>query len=384
MTTYLSILGTRPEIIKMAVLHRELTRRGAKSVVLHTGQHEAVADALYRYFEMGPHVRVQLKRRSETLAHLTSLLLEHVDAAIAEIQPDVVLVQGDTTSAMVGALAAFYRGKPVAHVEAGLRTFEHDPFPEEKNRELIGRLAAWHFPPTARARMNLLAEGVPESRLFEVGNTVIDAALWVRERLERNGWEAGNFIPDALRPLLSASSCGPLVLITAHRRENWGEPIRQVARAVGTLLESHPDMVAVWPVHPNPRVREDVEAMARQLPVASRERLCLTEPLAYPALIAVLARSHFALTDSGGIQEEASALSCPVLITREATERQELVHAGGALLVGCNCERIVAEAQRLLEDEVQRSRMRLPASPFGDGRSAERIAELLTRTVEGA
>lgn len=382
MTTYLSVLGTRPEIIKMAMLHRELTLRGARSVVLHTGQHEAMAAALYRYFEMGPDVRVQLERRSDTLAHLTSLLLEHVDHAIAEVQPDVVLVQGDTTSAMVGALAAFYRGKPVAHVEAGLRTFARDPFPEEKNRELIGRLAEWHFPPTAAARANLLAEGVPGSRLFEVGNTVIDAAVWVRGRLERNGWDTGDFAPPEVRSWLTADACGPLVLITAHRRENWGEPIRRIARAVGTLLEAHQRMVAIWPVHPNPRVREDVEAVVHALPVSARERFCLTEPLQYPALIAVLARSHFTLTDSGGIQEEASALRCPVLIARAATERQELVQAGGALLVGCDCERIVTEASRLLEDEARRRSMQLDTCPFGDGHAAERIAERLAHSVE--
>lgn len=377
MKTYLAIMGTRPEIIKMAMPYRALRERGDRVLVLHTGQHEEMADVLYRFFDMAPDLRIELKRRNAGLAHLSSLLLEQVDEAMQEAQPDVVLVQGDTTSAMVGALAAYYHGKPVAHVEAGLRTGQRDPFPEEKNRELIGRLAEWHFPPTEQARRNLLDEGVAQERVFQVGNTVIDAALWVRDRLQAQGGTTES-MPWELRNFLEEQADRKLVLITAHRRENWGEPIRGIARAVGRLLDEFPDVAAVWPVHPNPRVRDDVATVVEQLPHASRARLCLTEPLDYPALMAVLARCHFTLTDSGGIQEEASALARPVLITREATERQELLHAGGARLVGTDVERIVSESSRLLRDEETWRSMQLAASPFGDGRSSERIASILT------
>lgn len=377
MKTYLSIMGTRPEIIKMAVLHRTLKERGDRSLVLHTGQHEAMADVLYRFFDMEPDLRIDLKRNSAGLAHLTALLLENVDRVIEETQPDVILVQGDTTSAMVGALAGYYHAKPVGHVEAGLRTGMREPFPEEKNREMIGRLADWHFPPTAQARLNLLNEGVADERIFEVGNTVIDAALWVRDRLVAKNWDAGEAMPDELRRFLAEHVGRQLVLITAHRRENWGEPIRGIAKAVGQLLGDFPEAVAVWPVHPNPAVRADVEGIINALPRSARSRVCLTQPLDYPALMAVLARCRFTLTDSGGIQEEASALARPVLITRNATERQELLLAGGAKLVGTDVRQIMEQSATLLSDDAAWRAMQLPASPFGDGRSARRIAEIL-------
>jgi UDP-N-acetylglucosamine 2-epimerase (non-hydrolysing) len=375
--TYLSVMGTRPEIIKMAVLHRVLKEQGDRSLVLHTGQHEAMADVLYRFFDMEPDLRIELKRSSTALAHLTALLLEHVDRVIAEVDPDVVIVQGDTTSALVGALAAYYHGKPVAHVEAGLRTGIREPFPEEKNRELIGRLATWHFPPTAQARMNLLNEGIPEKRVHEVGNTVIDAAHWVRDRLARGEADATEAMPPELSRFMEGQDGRKLVLVTAHRRESWGQPIRDVAAAVGQLLLEHPDMTAVWPVHPNPRVRDDIETVVSTWSRNCRERICLTDPLDYPALMAVLSSCRFTLTDSGGIQEEASALARPVLITRNATERQELVLAGGAHLVGTDIDRILSHSRTLLSDDDAWRAMQLPASPFGDGRSASRIAGIL-------
>jgi UDP-N-acetylglucosamine 2-epimerase (non-hydrolysing) len=381
MKTYLCIMGTRPEIIKMAVLHRVLKEQGDRSLVLHTGQHEEMADVLYRFFGMEPDLRIGLKRNSPGLAHLTALLLENVDRVIAEVKPDAVVVQGDTTSAMVGALAAYYHGVPVAHVEAGLRTGERDPFPEEKNRELIGRLARWHFPPTAQTRQNLLNEGIPEKRVFEVGNTVIDAALWVRERLAASGWDAGDATPDALRRFMDDQRGRKVVLITAHRRENWGQPIRDIASAVGQLLAEHEDAAAVWPVHPNPRVRDDVETVLASLPRHCSDRICLTRPLDYPALMSVLARCRFALTDSGGIQEEASALARPVLITRNATERQELLLAGGARLVGTDVRQILEQSRALLTDDNAWRAMQLPASPFGDGLAASRIAGILASTT---
>jgi UDP-N-acetylglucosamine 2-epimerase (non-hydrolysing) len=299
---------------------------------------------------------------------------------IDKVRPDAVLVQGDTTSALVGAMAGYYHDIPVAHIEAGLRTRQRDPFPEEKNREMIGRLAHWHFPPTAQARSNLISEGIGHERIFVVGNTVIDAALWVKGRMSSGAFDANEAMPNHLGEFLKEHPQQRLLLVTAHRRENWGQPIRDIANAVGMLLRDHPDLIAVWPVHPNPAVRQDVEEVIDTLDPSARSRICLTESLDYPALIAVLARCYVTLTDSGGIQEEASAMSRPVLIARNSTERQELLQAGGARLVGTDVHCIVDEASKLLKQGAIYRAMQLTVSPFGDGRSAQRIADVLATT----
>ena len=376
MSTYLACMGTRPEIIKMAPIYRTLKAQGEDVQVLHTGQHEEVAQALYRFFDMDPDFQIQLRRQKPTLSNLTAELLQGIDGVIDKVKPDVVLVQGDTASALVGAMAGYYRDVPVAHVEAGLRTGQHDPFPEEKNRELIGRLARWHFPPTPQAADNLRREGIAPQQIFEVGNTVIDAALWVKNQMAQNG--APDALPTEVRSFMQCHAASRLMLVTAHRRENWGKPIQQIASAVGILLRLHPDLTVVWPLHPNPSVRADIQNVFSSLDAASRQRLCLTDPLEYPALISLLAHCHFCLTDSGGIQEEASAFQCPVLITRDSTERQELVDAGGAVLVGTDPHRIVEQACALLNDRWAYRAMQVQESPFGDGHSAQRIADVLT------
>ena len=376
MTTYLACMGTRPEIIKMAPIYKNLQARGENVQVLHTGQHEDVAQALYTFFDMDPDYQIQLKRRLPGLSDLTAELLQGIDRVLTEVKPDVMLVQGDTASAFVGAMASYYRDVPVAHIEAGLRTGQHDPFPEEKNRELIGRLAHWHFPPTAQAADNLRREGVPAQQIHEVGNTVIDAALWVKSQMDQHG--APDALPPEVHNFVQNHGASRLVLVTAHRRENWGRPIQLIAAAVGILLKLHPDLTVVWPLHPNPSVRADIQNAFSTLDAASRQRLCLTDPLEYPALISLLARCHFCLTDSGGIQEEASAFHCPVLITRDSTERQELVDAGGAILVGTDPHRIVEQACALLNDPWAYRAMQVQESPFGDGHSAQRIADVLT------
>ena len=314
MTAYLACVGTRPEIIKIAPVHRALSERGHTVQVLHTGQHEAMAESLYSFFGMTPDARLKLERRLPTLSHLTAELLSGVDEQVQALAPDVILVQGDTTSALVGALAGFYQDLPVAHIEAGLRTGQHDPFPEEKNREMIGRLAHWHFPPTPQATQNLLNEGVDGNRIHQVGNTVIDAALWAREHMRQQPLHA--CMPPELARFIGQQEQGPLLLVTAHRRENWGLPMPRIEAAVGGLLQLHPQLTVVWPLHPNPKVRADVHTGLACLPALARARLCLTEALQYPALIGVLERCCFTLTDSGGIQEEASALQKPVLILR--------------------------------------------------------------------
>ena len=376
MTTYLACMGTRPEIIKMAPIYKNLQARGENVQVLHTGQHEDVAQALYTFFDMDPDYQIQLKRRLPGLSDLTAELLQGIDRVLTDVKPDVVLVQGDTASAFVGAMASYYRDVPVAHIEAGLRTGQHDPFPEEKNRELIGRLAHWHFPPTAQAADNLRREGVPAQQIHEVGNTVIDAALWVKSQMDQHG--APDALPPEVHSFVQNHGASRLMLVTAHRRENWGRPIQLIAAAVGILLKLQPDLTVVWPLHPNPSVRADIQNAFSTLDAASRQRLCLTDPLEYPALISLLARCHFCLTDSGGIQEEASAFHCPVLITRDSTERQELVDAGGAVLVGTDPHRIVEQACALLNDPWAYRAMQVHESPFGDGHSAQRIADVLT------
>ena len=378
MNSYLACIGTRPEIIKMAPIYRTLKERGETINVLHTGQHEDVANALYKFFEMGPDFHMQLLRQLPSLSNLTAELLKGIDQVMAEVQPDVVLVQGDTASAFVGAMVGYYRDIPVAHIEAGLRTGLHDPFPEEKNRELIGRLANWHFPPTPQAASNLLREGISRDRIFEVGNTVIDAALWVKNRIVDK--PVSDTIPPDVQAFLKTHFPARLMLVTAHRRENWGRPIQQIALAVGALLKLHPDLIVVWPLHPNPSVRADIQQAFSALDAQCRERVCLTDPVQYPALISLLANSHFCLTDSGGIQEEASALKRPVLITRESTERQELVDAGGAVLVGTDPQRILEQASALLRDPALYRSMQLSQCPFGDGHSAHRIVDVLTRS----
>lgn len=378
MKTYLACLGTRPEIIKMAPLHHELKQRGNRVVVLHTGQHEAVAEELYRFFSMGPDIRLTSPRRTSRLGDLTALLLEGVDRVVSDTQPDVVLVQGDTTSALVGALSGYYHDKPVAHVEAGLRTGMREPFPEEQNRVLIARLAHWHFAPTPGTRQNLLREGIADARISVVGNTVIDAARWTQRRLGTASSTTPKALPPSIEAFLAAYPDQKLMLVTAHRRENWGTPIRNIASAIGQLLAAHPDLIVVWPLHPNPAVRKVVEPVIAALPAALRSRVCLTEPVDYPALITLLQRCHFTLTDSGGIQEEASALARPVLIARDSTERQELVQAGGAVLVGTDIDCMVRQASRLLNDDAAYRGMQLSHSPFGDGHAASHIADRLT------
>ncbi|HJV88435.1 MAG TPA: UDP-N-acetylglucosamine 2-epimerase (non-hydrolyzing) [Noviherbaspirillum sp.] len=377
--TFMMFIGTRPEIIKMAPVFKALTQQGEQVCVVHSGQHDSMAQGLYDFFGMPPDVSIDLHRKSPSLAHLTTSLLDAMEDVLNTHRADAVVVQGDTSTAMVGALVAYYHDLPVAHVEAGLRTWQREPFPEEKNRELIGRLAYWHFPPTPQARRNLLQEHIPAQHIYEVGNTVIDAALMARDRLAGDSAADPALHAPDLGSFLDAMQDRKLLLVTAHRRENWGQPIRRIAQAVSELLRQHPEVVAVWPVHPNPAVRKDIRSALEAIDEDVRARLCLTEPADYPSLIDLLSRCVFTLTDSGGIQEEASAFAKPVLVARESTERQELVDAGGAVLVGTDIASIVAHAHAhaLLTDATLYQSMQLDSSPFGDGHSGQRIANIL-------
>ena len=383
-------VGTRPEIIKMAPVHAELRRRGLPVSWVHTGQHREMADTLYGFFGIAPEHQIALERRNASLAHLNGLLLEGLSALYEKLQPRAVLVHGDTTSTLASAQAAFYNGVPIGHVEAGLRTHNpREPFPEEKNRELTARLARWHFAPTAGAAANLAREGIAAADVHTVGNTAVDAALAACRRLdELLVTEEGGLAPagqSVLPPEIDAvrrrSAPWRLLTVTAHRRENWGGGIANAARAVARLLASHADLAVVWPVHGNPAVSETVHRELGELVGPLAGRLVLCPPLDYPALLWCLRRSALALTDSGGIQEEGAALSTPVLVLRNTTERPELIAAGAGGLVGTNEDRIVAEVTRLLADDAALARMRDAVNPFGDGSTSARVADVLQREL---
>jgi UDP-N-acetylglucosamine 2-epimerase (non-hydrolysing) len=385
-TSVLLCIGTRPEVIKMAPVYHALKETALEPIVLHTGQHEAGTEPdrqtvwpLYEFFGFLPTYRVDLVRRTDTLAHLTALLMEELNELLTYIAPSAIVVQGDTTTAFIAALAAFYRKTPVGHVEAGLRTHQvFDPFPEEMNRQLITRLSRWHFTPTAQGTRNLRAEGVPADSIFEVGNTVVDAVQWGLAQLDERAGQPG-FLPRPLEALPARLEGRRLILITAHRRENWGAKIAQIARATRTLLETYPDLVAVWPVHPNPKVHATVQAGFEKLGSDVAQRLFLTPGLPYPVVLWLLKQAWLAMTDSGGIQEEAAATRTPVLVLRETTERPEVVSSGTGILVGTDPDTIVRHVERLTRDAGRHQDMRTAPNPFGDGHSARYIAETLVK-----
>jgi UDP-N-acetylglucosamine 2-epimerase len=371
--------GTRPEAVKLAPLALALRdQRLIRPVVVSSGQHRTMFKQGLAAFDQEPDRTFWLRRRTGTQAELAALLTQKLDRELRKHPPSAVVVQGDTSTALLGALAAFWRRIPVVHLEAGLRS--HDlgsPFPEEGNRKLIGQLAGVHLAPTPAAATNLVLEGIPLDRVKVIGNTVVDAVLSIYRR-------GTGTVPAKLERLQAALLADQrLVLVTVHRRESWGEPLRQVLGAVTDLLAAHPDVLVVLPVHPNPSVRNEVVAA-----LGKHDRVLVTEPLDYPDLVWVLARSTLVLSDSGGIQEEAPSFGVPVLVLREVTERMEAVYAGCAVLVGTDRDLIVSRASRLLADEAARAKMTSSGNPFGDGRSADRaataIAELLGFDVGAA
>jgi UDP-N-acetylglucosamine 2-epimerase (non-hydrolysing) len=349
----LVVVGTRPEAIKMAPVIRRLRREAsAQVVVCATAQHREMLDQVFSLFGISPEIDLDLMRPDQTPNALAARVLSGLDDVLARETPDWLLVQGDTTTAMASALAAFHRRVRVGHVEAGLRTgdFQH-PFPEEMNRRVVDLVSAANFVPTRRAQRALEGEEVPAEKIFLTGNTVVDALQEIASREGDVGEE-------------------DLVLITAHRRESFGEPLRRVVTAIGRLAGRFPRTRFVHVVHPNPNVRNVVYENAKLANVT------LVEPLDYLALVRLMRRSRLILTDSGGIQEEAPTFGKPVLVLREKTERPEGVEAGLARLVGTDEERIVGEAGALLEDGAARRRMS-GANPYGDGHAADRIAAIL-------
>lgn len=355
------VVGTRPEAIKMAPVVRYLREHCSeiKTKLLLTAQHREMLDQVLQIFSIRADIDLNLMQEAQRLPSFAADAVKHVSRVFLQEKPDLVLVQGDTTTAFAASLAAFYEKIAVAHVEAGLRSNDMQrPFPEEMNRRLITILTGMHFAPTAQARDNLIREGVDPLRIFVTGNPVIDALRLIRKHAVTIASTRFPFVRNGLRT----------VLVTAHRRENHGEPLRRICCAISHLVDRHPEIQVVWPVHPNPRVEKTVRDFLGQ-----KERVYLTEPLDYCSFVGVLALSEFALSDSGGVQEEGPALGKPVLILRDATERPEGVLAGVTKLVGSTEDRIVHEASRLLESEEWYGQMARCVSPYGDGRAAERI-----------
>jgi UDP-N-acetylglucosamine 2-epimerase (hydrolysing) len=340
----------------------ELRRRsGAEPIICATAQHREMLDQVLRLFELRPDHDLDLMRADQQLGDVAAAVLTGVGGVIEAEKPGVVVVQGDTTTAMAASLAAFFRGTPVAHVEAGLRTgIRTSPFPEELMRRIIGRIAELHFAPTTRAAENLRAERADsEGAIFLTGNTVVDAVKWIAER------------PTSKQPLFRRRA-ERLILLTAHRRENFGEPIRAICRAVRQLIERHSDLEVAYPVHMNPSIQGPVHEL-----LGGHDRIHLLAPLDYEDLVGLIRDSYLVLTDSGGLQEEAPVFGKPVLVLRRDTERPEAIEAGTAILVGTDEQRIVTEGERLLSDGAAYRRMAHAHSPFGDGLAARRIADIL-------
>lgn len=356
----LCVVGTRPEAIKMAPVILGLKEKTWADVrVLATAQHRHMLDQVLNFFGIEPDIDLNIMRPNQALTTLTARLLLELDDVLQAEKPDVVLAQGDTTTVMTVALACFYHRIPFGHVEAGLRTGDmQNPFPEEANRVIAGRLARWHFAPTESSRQNLLREGVAESEIIVTGNTVIDALLMTASKEIELG--------------IQLDSAKRLVLVTSHRRENFGEPFRNICRALRTLAERNTDIQILYPVHPNPNVKNVAHEM-----LGGCSSIILCEPLDYAPFIAAMKKSYLIISDSGGVQEEAPALGKPVLVLRDETERPEAVEMGVVKLVGPNYDRIVEGAQRLLDDESAYLEMARGISPYGDGRGTDRIVKTL-------
>lgn len=366
MLKVMTVFGTRPEAIKMAPVVLELTKYPdlIQPIVAVTAQHREMLDQVLHLFDIKPDYDLDIMAQGQTLFDITCKAMQGLNGVLSEAKPDIVLVHGDTTTTFAGALAAFYHQTEIGHVEAGLRTHnKYSPYPEEMNRKLTGSLTDMHFAPTATASNNLRQENIKEEAIFVTGNTVIDALLaTVNEKFE--------FSNEILRKIDYKNR--KIVLVTTHRRENLGEPMRHVYQALRDLVNEFEDIEIVFPVHKNPKVREVVESELGGL-----ARVNLIDPLDYEPFANLLARSYLVLTDSGGIQEEAPALGKPVLVLRDTTERPEAIDAGTVKLIGTDKMKIYNEAKLLLSNEKEYERMANACNPYGDGQAARRIVEAI-------
>lgn len=368
------VFGTRPEAIKMAPVVKFLQDHPEfDTTVCVTAQHRQMLDQVLSLFDIKPAIDLNLMQANQDLADVTSRALVGLRDCFRETKPDAILVHGDTTTALAAAMAGFYSGIPVGHVEAGLRTHNvHSPFPEEFNRQVISKIARWHFAPTLNSRENLLAEGVDSAHIYVTGNTVIDALYWTLERLADLD-ASGNQVENFLNQLLPFNwQHQRFILMTGHRRENFGSGFIQICDAIRDLAQRYPDVHVVYPVHLNPNVREPVLARLGNL-----HNVHLLDPLQYEPFSLLLKHCYFVLTDSGGIQEEAPSLGKPVLVMRQTTERPEAVEAGTVELVGTDINHIVSACTRLIEDADHYKKMSEAHNPYGDGQAARRIAEIM-------
>ena len=365
----LLVFGTRPEAIKMAPVVRACHAREAEiePIVCVTGQHREMLAQVTDYFGIEHDIDLDVMQSNQTLASLTARCIERIDEVLAERTPDCVIAQGDTTTVMCASLAAFYRRVPFVHVEAGLRTGDiWSPFPEELNRRVATLTTALHCAPTERSRQNLLREGIADATIHVTGNTVIDALLWAaaRERTAGGRWaEKYSWLGDRR-----------MLLITGHRRENFGGGFENICRAIAELAGHFPDVAFVYPVHLNPNVQEPVRRI-----LSDHSNVYLLPPAPYPEFVWLMDRSTLILTDSGGVQEEAPSLKKPILVMRDSTERPEALDAGAVELVGTDSSRIVAAVSRLLSDPLEYARRQIECNPYGDGKSAERIVDLVLK-----
>jgi UDP-N-acetylglucosamine 2-epimerase (non-hydrolysing) len=365
----LFVFGTRPEAIKMAPLILKIRKSSAFEVkVCVTGQHRTMLDQVLKFFDISPDYDLNLMKPDQTLADITSGSIKGISSILSkEYDPDFIIIQGDTTTALGGAMSGFYFKKKVVHIEAGLRSHnKFSPFPEEMNRVLISKLADIHFAPTLQAYDNLVNEGVTQDSVFIVGNTAIDALVLGLDNLKKSG----QF--DIVKKFPSLSNGGRIILVTGHRRESFGMPFENICYALREVVEKNEDVQIIYPVHLNPNVVDPVRRI-----LGNSDRIHLTEPLDYPYMIWLLNKSYLVVTDSGGIQEEAPALGKPVIVMRDVTERMEGIAAGTAVLVGTNKEKIFSKCQQLLSDPSEYQKMAKSVNPYGDGDTCRRISTIL-------
>ena len=374
----LLVFGTRPEAIKMAPLFHALKARSDlfETLVCVTAQHREMLDQVLKTFEITPDIDLNLMKAGQDLFDITASVLTGMREVLGKYKPDALLVHGDTTTALASAMAGFYAGIPVGHVEAGLRTHDiHSPFPEEFNRQVVSKVSRWHFTPTSGSSDNLLTEGTPAANITVTGNTVIDSLHWVLARIESNAQRQTTLSALLDERLPFSWKTRRFILITGHRRENFGDGFLQICKAIRELAERYPDVYFVYPVHLNPQVQQPVNAI-----LANQSNVYLIEPLEYEPFVYLLKHCHIVLTDSGGIQEEAPSLGKPVLVMRDVTERPEAIEAGTVKLVAANRERIVAHVAELLDNQASHAAMAHAHNPYGDGRACDRIIEVL-RTI---
>jgi len=374
MIKVLTVFGTRPEAIKLAPVLKRLERYKDRfaSIVCSTAQHRGMLDQVLRIFNIRPQYDLNIMKPGQSLDHVTAEVLRGVKDVLAVEKPDLVLVQGDTTTTFGAALAAFYQKIKIGHIEAGLRSFnKYQPFPEEMNRRLTSVLADYHFAPTEIAMKNLLLEGVDRQKITVTGNTGIDALFMTLDRL--NEWPEKENVLEKCLPNLNGDK---LILVTAHRRENFGLAFREICKALVKIIKNNPGVIVVYPVHLNPNVRLTTAELLQ-----GYERIKLVEPLEYLPFVELLRNAYLILTDSGGIQEEAPSLGKPVLVMRDVTERPEAMECGAGQLVGSKAARIVEEVQRLLDDDGEYKRRSKVKNPFGDGRASERIIDYIHKNL---